>query len=100
MELIPLKDIQDGDEFFVGTRLRIFNVGLNVADKSDDFYEYMLAEISANKEYMALINIVGHKSGSVLAHVKIKLGQNKIVTTGQALKFSVGTKDTYLIRDK
>jgi hypothetical protein len=100
MKLIALTDIPDDDEFFIGTRFRILNVGLNVADKKDDYYEYMLVEIPRDKKHMSLTNVEGHKSGSILALVKTKEDQSKFVTTGQALKFSMGTDNTYLLIDK
>lgn len=100
MKLTPLKDIHDKDEFYIGTRFRIYNVGLNVSDKKDDYYEYMLAEIPGEKEYMLITNVVGHKSGSALALVKTKKSQIKFITTGQALKFSMGTDNVFIILDK
>lgn len=44
MKLVPFKDILDTDEFWRGTRFRIYGIGLNVKDKIHDYYEYILAE--------------------------------------------------------
>jgi len=99
MELIPLGNISDNEEFWRGTRFRIVGVGLNVKNKNDDYYEYMLTEISGNDEYMQLTNVVGNKSGSILALVKIKPDKKRLVVTGQALKFSMGLDNTYLIKE-
>ena len=99
MRKIKLTEVKDSDEFYLGSRFRIYNVGLNVSDESDDFYEYMLAEIPGEKEHMLLTNIVGHKSGNVLAYVKTKRESNSFVVTAKDVKFSIGTKNTYLISE-
>ena len=99
MKLIPLTDINDQDEFWMGTRFRIYNVGLNVSNKDDDYYEYMLAEIPGDSNYMLMTNVVGHKSGSALALVKTTLDQNRYIVTGKSIKFSIGTEKTYLLKD-
>jgi hypothetical protein len=52
------------------------NVGLNVKDKKDDYYEYMLADNPSEPEYMLLTNVVGYKAGSSLALVKNTGRQN------------------------
>lgn len=100
MKLIPIKDIKDEEEFWIGTRFRIYNVGLNVKDKKDDYYEYMLAQIPGDNDYFLLTNVVGHKSGSALALVKTINDNSKIVVTGHSLKFSIGTEDAYLLKDE
>jgi hypothetical protein len=99
MKLIPLGDTDDKAEFYKGTRFKIFNAGLNVKNQSDDFYEYMLCEISGDRNYMQLINITGYKSGAVLAHVKTKDDKTKLVVTGKAIKFSIGTDNTFLLEE-
>lgn len=99
MKLIPLKDIPDKKVFCRGTRFRLYNIGLNVKDKKADFYEYMLAEIPGEKEHMLLTNVLGLKSGSAFALVKTSGSKRKFAVTGKALKFSMGTKNTFLVTD-
>ncbi len=99
MKLIPLTKVKDTDEFYKGTRFRIYNVGLNVKNKKDDFYEYMLVEIPGDDEYMLITNVVGYKSGSALALVEIKKNKRKIVVTGKSIKFSMGKENTFLLKD-
>jgi len=94
MRIIKLTDVEDSEEFYLGTRFRIYNVGLNESDESEDFYEYILAEIPAEKEHMLLTNVIGHKSGKALAYVKTKRESNSFVVTGNDVKFSIGTKKT------
>lgn len=100
MKLIPVKDIADDAEFYRGRRFRIYNIGLNVADKADDYYEYMLAELPGDHDYMLLTNVVGYKSGSALALVKISNDAHRVVVTGAAIKFSLGTEDTFYLEDE
>jgi hypothetical protein len=100
MKLIPIKDIKDNDEFWRGTRFRMYNVGLNVKDKKDDYYEYMLAQIPGDSDHLLLTNVVGYKSGAALALVKTSDDKSKLVVTGEAIKFSIGTEDTFVIKDE
>ena len=44
---------------------RQYEIGLNVENKEDDFYEYMLTEMPGESEYMLLICVEGYKSGSL-----------------------------------
>ena len=89
--LKPLRVISDDQEFCKGTRFRQYEVGLNVKNKEEDFYEYMLAEIPGEKEFMLLTCVEGYKSGSALALVK-----TKFIVTGKAIKYSMGTENTFL----
>ena len=100
MELIPIKDIKDTDEFWRGTRFRLYNVGQNVKDKKDDYYEYMLAQIPGDNDHFLLTNVVGYKSGAALGLVKTSDDKSKIVVTGKEIKYFIGTEDTYLIKDE
>ncbi|MCD8528971.1 MAG: hypothetical protein LRY27_03185 [Chitinophagales bacterium] len=68
--MIALKNIDDNHVFWKGTRFRLYSIGLNVANKEDDYYEYMLAEIPVNKDYMLLTCVEGYKAGCALALVK------------------------------
>ncbi|WP_299435634.1 hypothetical protein [uncultured Aquimarina sp.] len=95
-KLIPLEMIKDDHEFWRGTRFRHYGVGLNVESKEDDFYEYMLAEIPGERDFMLLTCVEGYKSGCALSLVKILDDKSKIVVTGKAIKYSMGTKNTYL----
>ena len=95
-KLKPLTVIPDDQEFWKGTRFRQYGVGLNVENKEDDFYEYMLAEIPGEREFMLLTCVEGYKSGSALALVKTELDKSKFIVNGKAIKYSMGTENTYL----
>ncbi|NOQ72928.1 MAG: hypothetical protein GQ574_13045 [Crocinitomix sp.] len=95
--LIPLDEISSNKLFWKGTRFRLYNVGLNVENSVDDYYEYMLAEYPGDGEFMLLTCVEGYKSGSTLALVKTIQDKSKLAVNGKALKFSMGTENTYLL---
>lgn len=53
-----------------GTRIRLYNVGLNVEKKEEDYYEYMLSEIYNNREYFQLVGYSGYKVVALLCVLK------------------------------
>lgn len=99
MKLTPLKDVYDEQEFWRGTRFRQYKVGLNVENEEEDYYEYMLAEIPGEKDYMLLTCVEGYKAGIALALVKMAEDKSKRVVKGKAVKYSMGTKNTYVIEE-
>lgn len=97
--MMPLLEILDNQIFYKGTRFRIYNVGLNVKDKTLDFHEYMLVELPGDENYMLLTCVDAYKSGSSLALVK-KNEENGKTVNGKSLKFSLGVKDTFVLEDE
>ncbi|MBL7964823.1 MAG: hypothetical protein JNM31_13380 [Flavobacteriales bacterium] len=97
-ELVPLGNVPDDHEFWSGTLFRLYNVGMNVKDKSEDFYEYMLVDDN-DPDHMILANSSReagrYKRGLVICHVKRLKGASRAVVTGAAMKFSFGTEHTY-----
>ncbi|MDO5981272.1 hypothetical protein [Flavivirga spongiicola] len=96
----PLKEIEDKLEFWKGTRFRQYQMGLNVSEKEDDYYEYMLAEIPGERDFMLLTCVEGYESGSALALVKTSEDKTKFVITGKAIKYSMGIENTYLMESE
>jgi hypothetical protein len=95
--LMPLSELEDDREIWMGTRFRQYEIGLNVARKEDDYYEYMLAAIPGEQDYMLLTCVEGPKSGFALALVKTGDIPDKFVVTGKAIKFSMGTEHTFML---
>jgi hypothetical protein len=99
--LVPFADLSDELEFFRGTRFRVFNVGLNVEDNAQDYYDYMLAAVPGESEYMLVTNVTidagRNKAGASLCMVQTLKGGGRLVVTGASLKASVGMSDTYLL---
>jgi len=103
IELIPLKDISDEHEFWKGSLFRLYEVGMNVKDKTEDFYEYMLVLDNSFPGYMILANSSREagraKRGYVMCHVKMLEGAKRHVVTGAAMKYSFGTELTYWVKE-
>lgn len=99
MQLVPLSTIDDHELFTRGMRFRIYHVGLNVKDKKDDYYEYMLADNPSEPEYMLLTNVVGYKAGSSLALVKTLDDKTKHAVNAKALKYSMGVEHTFWVKE-
>ena len=97
-KLVPLADVPDEQDFWRGTRIRLFGVGLNVTDKAQDYYDYMLVEVPGEREWMLCTNVTRdagkNKAGASMCAVKTLDGVNRFVVTGKSLKFSVGTEKT------
>ena len=100
-KLIPLVEVPDDREFWVGTRFRRFKVGMNVQDKTQDYYDYMLANVPGESDYMLVVNVTQdagrYKAGGSMCMVKTLDGVNRFVVTGKALKASVGTDNIFLL---
>ena len=100
MKRIPLSEIDDEQEFWLGSRFRIYGIGLNVPDPADDFYEYMLAQVPGNSESMLAVNVRGAKAGFALAYVKTAPIKGRFVVNGAALKYSFGTDNTFWLAEE
>jgi len=98
--LIPLEAIKDDELFWRGTRFRQYGVDPNVENKEEGFYEYMLAEIPGERDFMLLTCVEGYKSGCALALVKMLDDKNNIAVNGKAIKYSMGIKNTYLKKEE
>ncbi len=103
IELIPLRDIPDDQEFWKGSLFRLYEVGMNVKDKTDDFYEYMLVLDLSTPDYMILANSSREagraKRGYVICHVRKLEDAGRHVVTGAAMKYSFGTEHTYWVKE-
>ncbi|WP_242262370.1 hypothetical protein [Bacillus cereus group sp. BfR-BA-01345] len=40
---MPLSNVDDDEEIWVGARVRVYNVGMNREDKENNFYEYIIS---------------------------------------------------------
>jgi len=102
IKLFPLHDIDSTKEFWSGTKLRVLNVGMNVDDKSEDYYDYILAYASWESESMMIVNITDNnsKAGSVYGGVipiRTDLGRAVVTKAGFQHTLGKGLKDWYLI---
>jgi hypothetical protein len=99
--LVPFTELEDHFEFWAGTRFRVFNVGMNSQDKSQDYYDYMLIAVPGESDWMLAANVTRdagrHKAGASLCMVQTLKGVGRFVVTAASLKASVGIVDTYLL---
>lgn len=52
---IPLINIKDKENIWIGTRVRLYNVDLTlVEDSKDNYYEYLISSIYANETNIQL----------------------------------------------
>jgi hypothetical protein len=102
MLLTPLADIDDDQEFYRGNIFRKFAVGMNVNSKEDYYYDYML--VDNTDPHMILVNVSReasrHKAGAVIAYVNKLENDTRIVVTAKAVKYSLGTKNIFLLHYK
>ena len=102
--LIPLNSIDENEEFWSGTIIRKINAGMNVKNKADDFYDYILAYANWDSDSMMLVNITeqNSKAGSVYGGVIPIFDNEKKVVIKKGFKHTLGNdlKDWYLILRK
>jgi len=99
-KIIQLKELDDNMSIWKGTRFRQYNVDLNVTDKKDDYYEYMLTEIPGEKDFMLLTCVEGYKSGSPLAYVKTDNVEKSFKVNIGEMKSSMGIEGTFMILEE
>ncbi len=91
---IPLVNIKDEEEIWVGTRVRMYNVGLNVVDKKDDYYEYLVSYIYDNEAYLQLTNLSQGKAGNIICVIEKDLPNHYAL--GKTLKHMVRLESTFV----
>jgi hypothetical protein len=90
-----MEKINDRDEIWVGTKIRLYNVGLNVKDKKDDYYDYLVSYIYDNNEYLQLTNLSQGEAGNIICVLQKELPNNYAL--GRTLKYMVGLEDSYVL---
>ncbi len=92
---IPLIDIEDDGKIWAGTKVRLYNVGLNVKDKSLDYFDYLVSYIYDNNDYLQLTNLSQGEAGNIICVIK-KDSPNHYAL-GKSLKEMMGLENTYLL---
>ncbi|OAB45253.1 hypothetical protein [Paenibacillus glacialis] len=92
---IPLEELNDSQYIWAGTKVRLYGVGLNVKDKAEDYYDYLLSYIYDNNEYLQLTNLSHGEAGNIIC--VIKKDQPNQYSLGRTLKEMMGIKDTYVL---
>ncbi|GEM_PF-128546 len=91
---IPLDQLNDDEKIWAGTKIRQYSVGLNVTDKNDDYYDYLVSYIFGNEAYLQLTNLSRGEAGNVLCVLQ-KDSPNHYSLAGK-LKEMVGLELTYV----
>ncbi|MCM3629791.1 hypothetical protein M3194_20845 [Paenibacillus glycanilyticus] len=91
---IPISNISDAEKIWSGTRIRLFNVGLNVTNKENDYYDYLVSYIYDNDDLLQLTNLSQGKAGNILC--VIPKDKPNHYSMGKSLKEMVGLENTYV----
>jgi hypothetical protein len=91
---IPLENINDDGKIWVGTRVRLYDVGLNVSDKKDDYYEYLVSFIYGNDVYLQLTNLSQGEAGNIIFVIEKDLPNQ--FALGKTLKDMMGAENAYV----
>lgn len=94
---IPLKELDDNYKVWVGTIVRMYDVGLNVKDKAEDYYEYLVSNIYDNSEYLQLTNLSSGEAGNIIC--VIKKDEPNHYSLGKSLKEMMGIEKTFVLTD-
>ncbi|MGM1047780.1 hypothetical protein SAMN05661091_2930 [Paenibacillus uliginis N3/975] len=92
---IPLINIEDDRKIWVGTKVRLYNVGLNVKDKSLDYYDYLVSNIYDNNDYLQLTNLSKGEAGNIIC--VIKKDSLHHYALGKSLKEMMESENTYVL---
>jgi len=94
MEWLPLANLNDDTKIWAGTKVRIYNVGLNVSNKSDDYYDYLVSFIYGNNDFLQLTCLSQGEAGNIICVIK-KDSPNHFAT-GKELKRMIGMDNTWV----
>lgn len=89
MKKIPLKEIDDDDEFWAGAIFRKEGTIINKPLPEEDFYEYMLFLDLGNSDFMLCAHIDKWEAGKVSSYVKIAKENNRHTVKAKEFKRSM-----------
>ncbi len=91
---IALKNLEDNEKIWTGTKVRLYNVGLNIEDKSKDYYDYLVSNIYGNSEYLQLVNLSQGEAGNIICVLKMDLPNR--YATGKTLKNMMDIENSFV----
>jgi len=92
---IPLESIDDNQKIWVGTKVRLFGIGLKVEDKSDDYNDYLVSYIYDNNEFLQLTNLSQGEAGNIIC--VIIMDKPNHYSLGKTLKEILGVQNTFVL---
>ena len=66
MKWIPISELRDDEKIWAGNRIRLYNVGLTIKDKTDDFYEYLVSFVYGNEQVLQLTCLSQGEAGNII----------------------------------
>ncbi|MDO6761841.1 hypothetical protein Q4566_16665 [Tamlana sp. 2_MG-2023] len=104
INLVPLKGIDYKDEFYCGTVLRKYNVGMNpdIINKNDNFYDYLLVYLNW-EENMVLVNVTENSSKKGYGYsgtIPVNTSSGNFTVNRKGFEFSFGKdlEDWFLLK--
>ncbi|CAH1193919.1 IS1595 family transposase ISBwe1 [Paenibacillus auburnensis] len=94
---IPLANIEDDYKIWAGTKVRLFNVGLNVKGEIADYYDYLVSYIYANDDYLQLTNLSEGEAGNIIC--VIKKDKPNHYALGKTLKDMMGIENAFVLME-
>lgn len=91
---MPLAQLEDTQIVWAGARVRLYDVGLNVASRAEDYYEYLVSYLYGNEAFLQLTNLSDGEAGNVLCVVEKDAPHHYCL--GKSLKSAVGTERTFV----
>lgn len=94
MNWVPISQLSDDIKIWSGVIVRLYNIGLNVSDKSKDYYEYLISEIYGNHEYLQLTCLSEGKAGNIICILKKDLPNQYVLS--KELKRMMDIENTFI----
>ncbi len=91
---IPLNQLKDDEKIWAGTKIRQYSVGLNVTDKQNDYYDYLVSYVYGNADHLQLTNLSKGEAGNILCVIQKDLPNH--YSLASKLKEMVGLDYTYV----
>ncbi|MEI5906633.1 hypothetical protein WAK64_06130 [Bacillus spongiae] len=88
-----LNDVNDDEKIWAGARVRLYNVGMNLVAKENDYYEYIVSYIYDNNKYLQLTNLTTGKGGNIICVIEKEFPNHYAL--GKTLKYMMGLENTY-----
>lgn len=92
---IKLSDLADDEKIYHGLKIRLYNVGLNVENREDDYYDYLVSEIYDKPGYFQLVNISPYKAGLIITIIEKEPGES--YSLGKILKRQMDRENSYVL---
>lgn len=92
---IPLVNIKDEEKIWAGTKVKVYNVGLNVMERKDDYYVYLVSYIFGNGDYLQLTNLSQGEAGNIVCVIKKDTPNHYAL--GKTLKYMIGLENTFVL---